>query len=113
MHAAVFYHKLQTGLIDSILQQDGERRRLVVTLPHFLGVCHAVANSDLIATVPARLARNIAGPFRLQVLCCPIRMPQFQFSMLWHQRTRSDPAHVWLRSMLREIGSRIDGQIRN
>lgn len=113
LHAAVFYHKLQTGLIDSILLQVGERRRLALTLPHFLGVCHAVANSDLIAIVPARLANSFAASLKLQVLSCPIRMPQFQFSILWHQRTRSDPAHIWLRSIVREAGNRINAQVGN
>jgi len=107
MHAAVFYRKLSTGLIDSILQQEGDRRKLVLTLPSFAGVCHAVAASELIATVPARLARSLTGSLKLQVLRCPIRMPQFQFSMFWHNRTCSDPAQVWLRSLLRDASRHV------
>ena len=102
-HAAVFYqHRQTTGLIDSILQRQNSRRNLVLTLPHFFSVCHAVSTSDLIAVVPKRLAEKFAKQLELRILPCPVPLPVFTFSMLWHQRSQTVPANMWLRSMVRE-----------
>jgi DNA-binding transcriptional LysR family regulator len=113
LHAAVFYRRLETGLIDSILKQDGAQRRLLVTLPDFGSVCHTVATSDLVATLPVRLVKRFASSLKLQVLRCPIRLPQFRSSMLWHQRTQSDPPHLWLRSSVRQASHQINMQSEN
>jgi DNA-binding transcriptional LysR family regulator len=99
-HAAVFYKTEGPGVIDTLLAQKGLARRVVVQSPHFCGVPFLVSGSDLIATVPRRLAERFARPLGLQVLAVPFAMPPFRLSLLWHQRIDADPAHAWMRALV-------------
>ena len=101
-HAAVFYKSEGPGVIDTILAQKGLTRHLAVLAPHFASVPFIVAESDLIATVPRRLAARFKKELRLQVLPVPFTIPPFRLSMLWHERVDSDPAHAWLRGLVVE-----------
>jgi DNA-binding transcriptional LysR family regulator len=67
-----------------------------------------VAESDLIATVPRRLALRFSKALKLQVLPVPFTIPPFRLAMLWHERVDSDPAHAWLRGLVAETASDID-----
>src|SRR4030095_2781917 len=89
-HAAVFYKSEGPGVIDTILAQKGLTRQLAVLAPHFASVPFIVAESDLIATVPRRLALAFNKELTLQVLPMPFTLPPFRLSMLWQERVDSD-----------------------
>lgn len=101
-HVAVFYKSEGPGVIDTLLAQKGLARRVAVQSPHFSSVPFLVAGSDLIATVPRRLAQRFAKSLGLQVLAVPFAMPPFRLAMLWHQRMDADPAHAWMRALVIE-----------
>ena len=104
-HAAVFYKSEGPGVIDTVLAQKGLTRQLAVLAPHFASVPFIVAGSDLIATVPRRLAVRFSKALKLQVLPVPFTLPPFRLSMLWHERVDSDPAHAWLRGLVVETAN--------
>ena len=106
-HAAVFYKSEGPGFIDTILAQKGLTRQLAVLAPHFASVPFLVAESDLIATLPRRLAVSFSKAVRLQLLEVPFAMPPFRLTMLWHERVDSDPAHSWLRQLVAETAVRL------
>ncbi|HWP43002.1 MAG TPA: LysR family transcriptional regulator [Blastocatellia bacterium] len=106
-HVAVFYKSEGPGVIDSLLQQKGYSRRSVVFVPHFASVAYMVSASDLIATVPERLAREFSKVLKLQVLPAPVAIPPFRLMMLWHERSHTDPAHAWLRNLVAETAMRL------
>jgi len=97
-HVGVFYRSDSRGLIDSILAGHGLRRRLKATAPHFLSVPYIVAESDLIAVVPAGLAERFRKTLSLEVRKMPFTMPPLRMRFLWHNHSEDDPAHKWLRS---------------
>ena len=97
-HVAVFYRADSRGLIDNILAGHGLRRRLQAATPHFLTVPHIVAESDLIAVVPAGLAARFRKKLPLDVRKSPLRLPPFHMRLLWHEHAANDPAHAWLRA---------------
>lgn len=101
-HVAVFYRADSRGLIDTILAGHGLRRRLLAATPHFLTVPYVVAESDLIAVVPAGLAARFRKRLPLEVRKSPLRLPPFRMRMLWHEHTAEDPADAWLRSEITE-----------
>jgi DNA-binding transcriptional LysR family regulator len=83
-----------SGITDEVLSKVGLTRRVVLSVPHFLFVMSAVASSDLVAMLPARLVRSVDA---LQVVEPPVDVPGFEMAMLWHERSHRDPAHQWLR----------------
>jgi len=107
-HVAVFYKTEGPGVIDTILSQKGLTRRLAVQAPHFASVPFLVAESNLIATVPRRLALRLRDTLKFQVLPLPVAMPPLRLSMLWHERMDADPAHVWLRKVFSETATEIE-----
>lgn len=109
-HAAVFYKAEGPGVIDGLLEQKGYSRRSVVLVPHFASVAFMVAESDLIATVPERLALAFCKRLNLQVLAVPVAIPSFRIMMLWHERHHSDPGHSWLRSLIVDSASKIQSR---
>lgn len=82
------------GVTDEALVQVGLSRRVVLSVPHFLFVRSVLAQTDLVAMLPARLARGSDG---LRVVEPPIEVPGYEMAMLWHERCHRDPAHQWLR----------------
>ncbi len=106
-HVAVFYKSEGPGVIDTILAQHGYARRVATFVPHFAVVPFIVASSDLIATVPERLARVFASVLKLQVLAAPLMIPPFRLAMLWHERNDRDAAHLWLRNLIAETAMKV------
>jgi DNA-binding transcriptional LysR family regulator len=87
-----------TGVVDDVLARLGRKRRVVVSLTSFLVAPALIAESDLICTVPARLARRSSDA--LNVLATPCEVGTFSVHMGWHPRTDSDPAQKWLREQV-------------
>jgi DNA-binding transcriptional LysR family regulator len=72
-------------------------------VPNFLSVPHIVSQTDLLATVPEKLAEEWAARFGLQVFPHPLNMPAFELKMFWHRRVHTDPANQWLRALIVEF----------
>ncbi len=90
------------GRIDEMLQERGLVRIIALRIPHFLTLSAVIAPTDLIVTVPERLARQVLT----EDLCCSelpqdLVTPPFKVSQIWHERFTEDPAHQWLRRMIK------------
>jgi len=90
-----------SGALDRLLVDYGQRRRVALLVATYLAVPAALANSDLIATVPSRAAQLIAAHAAIATLPLPVDF-QATVSMAWHRRTASDPAQAWFRGLLTE-----------
>ena len=55
--------------------------------------------SDLVASVPERHTANLRE--RMHSFPLPEDTPEFTVSLLWHPRLDADPAHRWLRGVVR------------
>lgn len=88
---------------DAALDRVGRRRRVVMTMPVFYGVCSAVAASDHVALVPTRFAQSLAAKLGLALYRPPMPMPQPVIGMAWHRRASRNPAHAWLRDRIAEV----------
>jgi DNA-binding transcriptional LysR family regulator len=88
---------------DPALVDPGRTRRAAVTVAHFLLVPQIVASSDLIATLPERVAERFAERYPLVVHRSPVRSAGFTLTMSWHERSDADPARAWLRALVGEV----------
>jgi DNA-binding transcriptional LysR family regulator len=103
-HVGVFYRDDTVGLVDNILAGHGLRRRLQAATPHFLSAVFVVAESDLIAVVPAGLAARFRKPLGLEIRKVPVLLPTFHMRLLWYEQSSEDPAQQWLRSEIVQSG---------
>ncbi|MBN9409322.1 MAG: LysR family transcriptional regulator [Burkholderiales bacterium] len=91
------------GQVDALLARNGIERRVHLSVPHYLSVGHILADSDLIATVPERLADRLLEPFGLEKAAHPVKLPDVAINLFWHARYHRDPANRWLRELMIEL----------
>lgn len=69
---------------------------VAVSLPHFAAVPEIVASTDMVATLPARLARRAADRGLLALLEVPYEPLTVPLDALWHHRGDADGGLQWL-----------------
>ncbi|MEM1348763.1 MAG: LysR family transcriptional regulator [Myxococcota bacterium] len=89
--------------VDHALSQKDRTRDVRTVVPHVLMTPSILQTTDLIATLPSRLASLVASQGSLTVTALPLKLAGFDVSMLWHKRFDEDDASRWLRSLLREV----------
>jgi DNA-binding transcriptional LysR family regulator len=101
-HILVSPRGLPGSMVDEALRQLGVERRVLLQVQHFLVAPMVVAESDLLLTIPERLAQRVAKCLDLVIASLPFATPPIDFVQLWHPRYQDDPAHAWLRSLIAE-----------
>lgn len=103
-HALVTLRRDATGEIDRLLAQHHLQRRVALTTPHMLALPAILATTDLVATVPDRVAVQLARLHNLDLFELPVATEPWTVSMLWSKLADKDAANCWLRQTLRAIG---------
>jgi LysR family transcriptional regulator, nod-box dependent transcriptional activator len=102
-HISVETQPHQQNLIDRSLGEAGLQRRVAVHLPYFLSAIRMLETTDLVLTIPARIADAVPALFDLPRLKAPKEISPIRYSMVWHPRFESDLLHTWLRQTVRQI----------
>lgn len=89
------------GVVDEMLAQIGRRRHVMISTPNFLLLPALVEASDLVATVPRRVARFWKS--QVTLLPPPLEIDGFSMQMGWHPRNHADPGLCWLREQIQSI----------
>jgi DNA-binding transcriptional LysR family regulator len=92
-----------TGMVDQTLAQQNLSRRVVATVPMFFPALTTVAASNLVATIPSRLAERHARQFNLVTKPPPLALRTFIVRAVWHKRATSDLTLKWLRGRLGDL----------
>jgi DNA-binding transcriptional LysR family regulator len=99
-HALITVTNSRMGYMDTLLEELDMKRRILLRLPHFLSAPLIVARTDLILTLPRRLAIFFAEFANLSVLDPPIELGSFNYIQVWHKRRQHEPVHTWLRELI-------------
>ena len=97
------WNELQT-LPDKRLAGIGAKRRCPMWVPYFTAAVRCVPGTNLLATVPSRIARFESKNLSLRILKPPEVLGRFNYLMAWHPRMNTDAAHIWLRHAIRDTG---------
>lgn len=96
-----------TPMIDLALSKRGLQRHIAVTVPHFLSMPMMVQTSDMICTLPRRMAHLYADHFHLRSHTVPLRIPRFPVYLIWHESATCDASHQWFRNHLMDFCQRL------
>jgi len=107
-HALIAPRARPGSPVDTLLEQHGLARRIAITLPHFLVAPFIIAGTDLVLTIPERVARTFAAFLPLCAVDPPADLAGFTMGLMWHERRHVDPAHAWLRGELAAVAKEID-----
>ncbi|MCX7141146.1 MAG: LysR family transcriptional regulator [Proteobacteria bacterium] len=99
-HVLVSYAGTGHQVIEETFVAEGLNDRIAVRVPHFLVVPMILARTDLLVTVPSRVAAVFARFGNFKVLGLPVDMPSFEVRLHWHERFHQDPANRWLREAM-------------
>lgn len=102
-HLLVDAHDSPYDRINHLLEEAGIGARTRFRVPHFTAVPYIVSGSDLVVTVPQKLAERAAGPFALAWIVPPLDLPPLQTNLFWHRRFSQDPGNRWLRALVAEV----------
>jgi DNA-binding transcriptional LysR family regulator len=62
-----------------------------------------IQGTEMISTVPKRLASTLGTFAHLKTFPVPVRMPETREVLVWHKRNEPDPGHAWLRELVLEV----------
>lgn len=96
--------------LDIVLGSVKVRRRIELHVPYFLTIPVVVAQTDLLGTIPRRLAERFAASLQLQLAPLPFSMPPVQVSLIWHRQQEASQGLQWLRQQIAESAAAVQGQ---
>jgi DNA-binding transcriptional LysR family regulator len=103
-HVLVSFRGGFWGMADKALKRRRLKRRIVASVPMFMTAMTTVAQSNLAATIPARLAAKHAGQFGLKIFEAPLKIDPFTISLVRHARSASDLGLDWLATKVLQAG---------
>lgn len=78
----------------------GLHRNPSIVSPNTLGTAMAVAESDMVLTVPRRVAVKLTMMLPLQMVEPPIEIDPYEVMLLWHERCHRNAEHEWMRAKI-------------
>ncbi len=97
-----------TPIVQSYAEQAyaamGIERHVPLTTESFTLPPLLLRGTRLVALVQERLARRFTG---LKLLTPPLPIPDLTESMYWSAAVEADPAHIWLRGLIRDIARQL------
>jgi DNA-binding transcriptional LysR family regulator len=90
-------------VLERTLAEHGVEENVALRVPHFVVVPLIVAGTDLIVSLPSRVAEASARLVKVKVHPLPIPIPSFDVSLYWHARVENDAANRWLRGAMLEL----------
>jgi DNA-binding transcriptional LysR family regulator len=118
-HVVVNYLGSDEGLVDGFLSERGVLRRvhielaaleapqrlgrdtrIAVRVPNFSCVPEILLRTELVASVPRRLARQFTSQFELVSMPSPFEASPVTVEAIWHRQCEADRGVRWLRSQI-------------
>lgn len=100
-HAVVATAEGQQTMIDRPLADLGKARNVVLQSPYFMATALNIVGTDLIFTVPMRIALELSKLANFRQVLPPQEISDFPYTMLWHPRLGGDSGHAWFRDQIR------------
>jgi len=96
--------------IDRALANIPLRREAGAIAPDIMAVPWIVAQTDLVGTVPRRLARVFTRMLELRVFKPPLSLPDAVLAISWHGHGERDPVVMSVREHVLEAGRHLGGR---
>jgi DNA-binding transcriptional LysR family regulator len=103
-HALVAPLGMHRGYVDEVLARRRLKRHVAFSLPDFVGLTGALSGSDLVATVPQRVAHRVVSTSSGQLVTTdvPISLAPIRYYAFWHERFHASPRNQWLRGVVQQ-----------
>ncbi|NNM59222.1 MAG: LysR family transcriptional regulator [Legionellales bacterium] len=96
------------NFIVDMLKKKGHTVKVSLMTPHTLIALQTLPQTLLMTNTVKKLAEPFLEPLGLAMRETPYKLRNYHANMYWHARMQNDPAHVWLRELIKKaipIGS--------
>lgn len=93
------------GKTDDLIERSAIRHNVRLRVPHFVALPYILEETDLVATVPERIATRLASSFPLRSVPHPLNLPEIQINLFWHAKYHREAGNQWLRTLMCETFS--------
>lgn len=97
------------GSVEQMLVRMKLQHRIVLRARHFGALPELALTTDLLSIVPQMYARNLNQRHAFRIWELP-GAPSYEVRLVWHRSTDRDPAHLWMRSLVRKLYKRTGQQ---
>ncbi|MFC3531262.1 LysR family transcriptional regulator [Vogesella facilis] len=102
-HAVVTSSGTGHLILDREIVRQGIARKVALRVPNYLGIAFVVEQTDMLVTIPERLAQVLEGRGSFRVFPVPFELPDYAVKQHWHERYHHDPGNRWLRRVISEL----------
>jgi DNA-binding transcriptional LysR family regulator len=88
--------------VETAFRSLGVNRKIGLDIPHFSVLPRILARSDLVATLPLRIANlfQSEAPGQFAVYTLPVEIPAVDITLHWHEDFDQDAGNAWLRQVI-------------
>ena len=101
-HLEISSTREDTGFVDRWLAERGLVRNVALRAS-YLSAASVLVQSDLVAVLSQRIAREFVRHHPLELHKPPYDSPRVRTAMVWHRRLDRHPAHRWLRDLILSV----------
>ncbi|RMP62842.1 hypothetical protein ALQ18_02302 [Pseudomonas marginalis pv. marginalis] len=89
-------------VVEDRLREAGVERKVRLRVPHFSVLPEVVSSSDLLVTLPSRVAVMFASRSHTRVVELPFNVPSIEVSLQWNDHDSDILAQRWFCGLLKE-----------
>ena len=82
-------------------------RNIALQMASFVSIPETVAETDMIAVVPSRLALQLRQEGRLRCLDLPFECPEIEVRLYWHKSREKDRGHRWIAELMQSTAAEL------
>ena len=102
-HLLISPHGQIRNMLDHALHLQGFKRKIQTIVPSLFSALSIVENSDLLVTLPSRVAKSNGQRFNIAYKPLPIEGGAFHIHAVRHVRDANNPLHTWLLEQFRSV----------
>lgn len=102
-HILVSFSGDRDGVVDAKLKNQGKQRIIAHTVNNFYNAALMVEKTDLLCTVSQRIANNLCEKFDIQILECPLTLPELSIGLHWSRVQETKPEYIWFIHFLKSM----------
>lgn len=103
-------HPGAKGVIDDHLESLGLQRNITARCGYFGLIPAMVASSLLVLTTGRQYCERFLDVLPVKILACPVEFPRLMYYQLWHERSHTSAAAVWLRERVKSVAASLQNK---
>lgn len=102
-HVAILPRNHRGSHTEILLGRKQIKRNVILSVSNLISLPPIVANSDLICTLPKRLAEHFVQHLPIAIYPLPFDLDRVPVYMIYHRDQHNNEAHRWLRSQIQTL----------